>query len=114
MRRLHDFCGLGRIRFNPHLAHEANAAAVDGLDQRLSLAVVADGLPRGLDAARNGGVRNDTTLPDLLDDLVPGHDPIAVFDELEQQVEYLRFHGHLLAASAQLETACVHPAGTKL
>ena len=112
--RVCRFCLPGRLDLDRHLADEANAAPVDGLDQRLSLAIIPDGLPSGLDAARDGGIGNDAPLPDLLDDLVPGYDPIAVLDELKQQVKDLRFHGYVLATPAQLEAACVHPARSKL
>lgn len=87
---------------------------MDGLDQRLSFSVVPHGLPSGLDAARDGRIGNDAPLPDFLDDLIPGNDPIAILNQLKEQIEDLRLYGHALAAAMQLEATGVHPARTKL
>ncbi len=76
-----------------HLADEAEAKLGDRADQALAGAVVSDRLAGRLDAAGDGGVRDDAALPDLLDDLVLGDQPFAVFDEQAEQRKDLRLDG---------------------
>ena len=74
-------------------------------DVALRLAVVAERLPRRLDAARDGGVRDDAPVPDLLDDLVAGHEALAVLDQQRDQREDLWLDAARLAVGTQFE-AC--------
>jgi hypothetical protein len=92
-----------------HVRHEAQALAMDRADEALRPAVVAERLARGLDAARDRGLRDDAPVPDLLDDLVAGHEPVAVLHEQREQREDLRLHGARRAARAQL-----HPGHVQL
>jgi hypothetical protein len=66
------------------------------------LAGVADGAPRGSDAAADGRVRDDASLPDRVEQIILADDPVPVSDQMEQEVEHLRFHLDQLGASAQL------------
>jgi len=84
------------------VADEPQPAPVNGADQALRLAVIADGAPRRLDAARNGRVRDDASLPDLLDDLVARDDAIAVLDQQHEQIEHLRLDGDGRTIAAHL------------
>ena len=79
----------GRLPFLAHHAHEAHALAGQGLDQALSLAAVADGAPRPVDAAGKRRFRDDAPVPDLSDQVVPADDALAVLDHERQQVEDL-------------------------
>ena len=85
-----------------HRAHEADAAAGDGADQPLLVAVVADRAPRGIDATRQGGIRHDAAAPDRGDEIVLADDAVAVLHEVEQEIEYLRFDGNGRGAAMQL------------
>lgn len=69
---------------------------MDGLDEFLAGAVVSDEVPRRLDAAAERGVRDDAAFPDLLDQLVPGHDVIAVFNQDNQELQNLGLEGQRL------------------
>jgi len=90
------------IHLGVHVAHEAQALARDGADQLLAVAIVADRLARGIDAAGQRGVRHDTAAPDRRDEIVFCDDAIAVLHDVDQQVEYLRLHCNGFGASAQL------------
>ncbi len=84
------------------LADEAEAALVQRADEQLVVAGVADRLASGVDAARQRRLRNDSSVPDRLDQLVLADDASAVANQVEQKVEHLRLHVHDLAAAAQL------------
>src|ERR1700742_2125069 len=92
--------GLGRLRPLPYFADKADALAWQGLDQALFVSAVADRLAHGVDAGRERGFRNNPAVPDLVDELVPAHDVIAVTDEVQQQVEGLRLHRNSGCAAA--------------
>ena len=68
----------------------ANAALV--------LSAVADRAPRRADAGAERRLRNDAALPDRVDQLVLAHDPVAVANQMDQQIEYLRLDGNDVAA----------------
>ena len=96
-----------RLRPQPSLctldvADEAKAFARDGADHGLILAAVADRLSRGVDAAGQGGFGDDAAVPDGLDQIVLGDDPFAVLDQIDQEVEHLRFDGDAFAGAGQL------------
>jgi len=59
-------------------ADETKAPPCDGADQLLLFAAVADRLSRGVDAARQGRLRNDPAVPDRGDQIVLADDPVAV------------------------------------
>ena len=86
----------------PHVAHEANAFALEGADQLLALAGVAERLACCIDAAGEGRFRHDPAVPDRGDEIVLGDDAIAVLDQANQQVEHLRLDGDRLGGATQL------------
>ena len=49
-------------------------------------------------------VRDDPSAPHQRNEIVSADDAIAVFQQVNQQVEHLRLHRHQLAATAQLAT----------
>jgi hypothetical protein len=73
----------------------------------LILATVADRPARGVDPARQSGFGDDAAIPHRLDQIILGDDVVAVFDQVNQQVEHLRFDRHAFAASSQLAKADV-------
>ena len=66
------------------------------------LAAVADRLARGVDPARQRGFGDDAAIPHRLDQIVLGDDVVAVFDQVNQEIEHLRLDRHALAAAGQL------------
>ncbi len=96
-------CGLC-IAWPVHGADEANPLARNGADEPLFLAVVADRVSSGVDPAVQRRVRDDPSAPHQRNEIVPADDAIAVFQQVNQQVEYLRLHRNQFAATAQLAT----------
>ena len=75
---------------------------MDRLDEALRPAVVAERLPRRLHAAGDRGLGDDAAVPDLLDDLLFGHEALAVRHQQREEREDLRLQADGLAARAQL------------
>ena len=100
--------GAARVRFAAvrgsrlHVADEAKALSRDGADHDLILAAVADRLARGVDPARQRGFGDDAAVPHRLDQIVLGDDVVAVFDQVNQEIEHLRLDRDALAAAGQL------------
>jgi len=92
-----------------HLANETKALAGDGADQLLLLAVVADCFARGIDAARQGRVGHDAPAPHCRDEVTLADDAIAVFNQMDQKIEYLWFYRNHLGAAAQLSAIYIKP-----
>ena len=92
--------GLGDVVFG-HLADEANAAAGDGADQALRCAAVADRLAHGVQAGCQGRFGHGPAAPDGLDQIVLADDAAAVADEVDEDVEDLRFDGDGAGSVAQ-------------
>ncbi len=90
------------IRHLLDLADEAEAALVEGADEDLIVAAVADRLAGCVDAARQRRLGHDAAVPDLVKDLVLRDDAVVVPDQEGQKVEDLRLDMHGLAAAAQL------------
>ena len=82
---------------------EAHAAAMDGADQLLLRAVVADRRARRLDPAGDGGVGDDAAVPDMLDQIVLGQQPVRIAREVEQQLQHLGFEFARLAVATERE-----------
>ena len=94
--------GFGAVRgLRLYVADEAKALSRDGADHGLILAAVADRLARGIDPARQGGLGDDAAVPDRLDQIVLADDVVAIFDQVNQQIEHLRLDRHALAAAGQ-------------
>ena len=88
-----------RLRLD--VADEAKAFSRKGTDHDLILAAVADRLARGVDPARQRGLGDDAAIPHRLDQIVLGDDVVAVFDQVNQEIEHLRLDRHALAAAGQ-------------
>src|SRR5215813_3585927 len=71
-------------------------------DQTLIVAVVADRAPRRADPGAERRFRYNAPLPNRLDEFVLGDDPVAVPDEIDEQIEHLRFDADDFPAPAQL------------
>ena len=84
--------GPGRCGRDPDVGHPAVAAAVDGLDDVLADAVVAQHPPGGLDPAGQRRLADEAVAPDGVEQLGLGDDPRAVRDEVAQHVEDLGLH----------------------
>ena len=80
---------------------------MDRLDQHLSVAIVADGLARGVDAATERGLRHDPPIPNGIEQFVLADDAVAVVDQVQQQIIDLRLHMHDFARAAQFLAAQV-------
>lgn len=78
---------------------------MDGADETLFLAVVAQRLPRRLDARGDRGLGDDPAAPDLLDDLVLADEAVGIAREQDQQRQHLRLQMLRVPVLAQLELA---------
>ena len=77
------------------------------LIKRLPVAIVADRLPRGVDAAAQCGLRHDPSVPDGIQQLVLADDAVAVAYQVHQQVVHLRLDVNDLTGTPQLLTTQV-------
>jgi hypothetical protein len=75
---------------------------MDGADQALRAARVADRLAGRGDTAAERRLRHDSTLPHGLDQLVAAHGPVTVAHQVDQDVEYLRLDVNRGAGAPQL------------
>src|SRR6185312_5195092 len=92
---------LNAVRHLADIADETNALAWNGPDQSLLLAAVADRRSGGIDAARQGRIRNDPATPDHRDQVILAEDAGAILHQMDQQIEHLRLQGDRLAAAKQ-------------
>ena len=82
--------------------HEPVSPAVHRANAALRLAVVAEGPSSRLDAARQRGLRHEAITPHLVEQLLLGHDPVAVTQQMHEHGEHLRLDLDRLAPPAQL------------
>ena len=68
----------------------------------LPLSGVPDCIPGGVDPAEQCRLRNNAAVPDRCQEVVLADDAVAVPDQVDQNIEDLRFHSHQLASAAQL------------
>ena len=96
----------------PYISDEAEALALERLDQPLRLAVVVDGLPNGIDAGRQCQFRDDTPVPDCSQKIVLADHAVAVGDQVNQQVKGLRLKAqqNVAMASSRLSVSREKPA----
>src|SRR5262245_36465919 len=86
---LHDDSGRrGRVVVN--VADKTKSALVQRAYEALVAAAVAERAPCRADAGAQRRLRDDAALPNHVDELVLADDPIAVANEVNEQVEYLR------------------------
>src|ERR1700752_1622134 len=86
-----------RSRFRPvrlwglaYLADEPEALARDRADQPLLLAAIAERAARRVDTAGQGRFRDDTSVPDRVEQVILGHDVFALAHQIRDEVEDLR------------------------
>ena len=80
----------GRLLGLPHRADETQTPSQDRSDQALLLAVVSDRTSRRIDPAGQRGFGDDTPVPDRSQQGVLADDPVAILDQMQQKIEYLR------------------------
>ena len=69
---------------------------MDRLDEPLLPPPVADSPARRRQPAGQGGLTDEPAQPQLIEELFLGHDPVAVLDEIGQDIEHLGLElGHL-------------------
>ena len=85
------------------LGHELVALAVHRPDDPLLTAAVADRLPDGLDPRRERRLPDECSAPDLVEQLDLGDHPLAVLDQVAQDVEDLRFDMDAFAVRSDLD-----------
>jgi len=74
---------------------------VDGANQSLVLAAVADRSSGRADARAERGVRNRAALPDRVDKLILAYNARAVTYQIDKQIEYLRLEVDGMATPPQ-------------
>jgi hypothetical protein len=79
-----------RRRFFLDLADEAISFGANCFDQTLPGPIIAYGAPRRVDAGVERRLRNDTSVPNRLEDVVPRDNPVTIANQIFQQIEDLR------------------------
>ena len=92
-----------------HFTDKTKALASDGTDQFLFLAIVADRLARGIDATNQGRVRHNAASPNRGDQIVLADNAVAVFDQMNQQIEHLGLNSYYRGPAPQLSPAGIEP-----
>ena len=93
---------LARRRTVSTLADKAKSALAQRANQALIVAAVAERPPRRADSGAERRLRDDAPLPNRLDQLVLAHDPVAVLNKVNDQVEHLRLDMNNCARAPQL------------
>ncbi len=93
--------GFGR-RVREDGPDELVAAPADGPDVALRFAVVAERAAGRLDAAGQCRLTDEASTPHGVEQLLLGHEPVMVADQLGQHVEHLGLDTDHLAVRAQL------------
>jgi len=99
--------GHRRARPKARPANESIAAAVDGGDHLAPTAYIADATAGGRDAFRQYGLAHRLTAPDGVEQLVLGHHPVTVGQQICEDVEYFRLELDDAAPSAELKQLLV-------
>jgi hypothetical protein len=105
-QRLADLIRRQRVGIGPFdvgragLTDKAQTLTRYGADQLLLVAAITDRFPRGIDTTCKSRVRHDPTGPNCTDEIVLADDPIAVLDQVNQEVEYLRLNRNRLGPPA--------------
>src|SRR5262249_39415565 len=84
------------------IADETKAALVQRANEALIVATVAERATRRADARAERRFRDDTALPDRVEQLVLGDDSIPVSHEMNEQIEHLRLDVDDCAGAPQL------------
>ena len=72
------------------VADETKSALVHRANESLIVAIVAERTPRGADAGAQRCFRHNAALPNRIEQLVLADDPVAVTNEVNEQIEHLR------------------------
>ena len=83
------------------------------MNELLPFTVIAEGLPRCVDPGAQCGIRNDALAPNGCKKSLLAYDVIAVFDQVQDQVEHLWLDTYNVARTPQLAAPDVHDAITK-
>src|SRR5262245_50978784 len=98
---LHDDSGRrGRVVVN--VADKTKSALVQRAYEALVAAAVAERAPCRADAGAQRRLRDDAALPNHVDQLVLADDPIAVANQVNEQIEHLRLEVNDGAGAPQL------------
>ena len=87
-------------RSRPDLGGKQETPPLDGTNDRLLLATVANRPAGGVDPAVQRCVRYGTPVPDTLDQLILADDPVGVLRKVKEQVEDLRLDVNDFAVAA--------------
>jgi len=90
-----------------HWRDEAKAFPGKSADEVLPLAVVTDGLSHAIDPAGQVGFRNNAPAPHRRDEVVLADHAVAIFDQVDQNIENLRLNRNNRAACAQLAALAI-------
>jgi hypothetical protein len=84
------------------IADETKPALVDGANEALVVAAVAKHAPCGADARAQRCLRHDAALPNRIEQFVFADDPVAMSNEVNEQIEHLRLDVDDVASTPQL------------
>lgn len=86
---------------------ETEASPWEGLDHRLSAAAVAKGSPDRVDTRVQRAIGNRAAVPDGVDQLVLGDDPVPVLDQVGEDGEHLRLESDRVVTVAELQARAI-------
>ena len=81
---------------------KAIAAPAERLHDALGAATVTHGFANRHDAVVEGGIADELIRPDVLEQLLPGHDAVAMQNQKGERIEDARFERNKLAAPPHL------------
>ncbi len=81
-----------KIRSGRNLSDKLVSAPMDGLDDPLLFAAVANRFARHFKSAVERTFRYDPAVPQIVQQFIAGHDPVPIFHQVDQQIEHLRFN----------------------
>src|SRR5262245_4137690 len=84
------------------LADEAKPPLVQSADEALVAAAIAERAPCRADAGVERRLRDDAALPDDVEQLVFADDPVAIANEVNEQIEHLRLDVDIRPGEPQL------------
>jgi len=88
-------------------AHESKALAWNRSDKLLVGTSIANRLARGIDAAGQRRIRDNSPTPDLVNQVILADHSIAILEQKYQEVEDLGLDGDAPPAAAQLAQICI-------
>ena len=85
-----------------HDTYETHAFARQGADETLVFSGITNGASNGVHAGAQCRFRDDPPIPDGGDQVVLADNPVAVLDQIFEEIEDLRGNGDLLRPATQL------------